>query len=113
MKTIKKYWALITGSVITLFAIFASIFSARSKNKITKIDQKIDQNNSDIDKIKGKIEVIDEQKDKIKKDIKIKEQAAEKTKEAKDNIVVETPKTVKSAKQNILNKTTKKKKIKS
>ena len=113
MKTIKKYWAIIItviiGAVLSIFALF----NKQSKKNASKIDQKIDDNDSKIDQLQGKLDVIEEQRDKVKKDIKVKEQVAEETKLAKDNIVVEKPKTAKAAKENILNKTTKKKKIKS
>lgn len=113
MKTIKKYWAIFVTLILGVgLAIFA-IFNKQSKNKAAKIDQKIDDNDSKIDQLQGKIDVIEEQRDKLKKDIKQKEQTIEETKLAKDNIVVEKPKTVKTAKDNILNKTNKKRKIKS
>ncbi len=103
MKTIKKYWAIIAGSVLAVVAI---IFATNklNKNKITKTDKKIDDNNQKIDVIKGKTEVIDEQRNDVKQDIQTTKQDVKKLQDAKQNIKAnELP--TNAAKQNILNKT--------
>lgn len=107
MKTIKKYWALIIGGVLALFAICVAIFSKQSKRKATKIDQKIDDNNSKIDQLKGKTEVIEDQRTKVKEELDDLIVQVKQSQDAKENIQPETPKNVSDAKENILNKTKK------
>ena len=105
MKTIKKYWALILSAVLGIFAIIIAATKKQTNKRVDKIDQKIDDNNQQIDILTGKIEVVEDQREEVKQDIKEQEAAAEETKNAKDSIEPETPKTVADAKENILNKT--------
>jgi len=107
MKTIKKYWALIVGGLLTLFAIFVAFFKKHEKKQVSKIDQKIDTNNSKIDQLQGKTDVIEDQRSQVKQELDDLVDQIEQTKEAKETIQPETPKTVADAKENILNKTKK------
>lgn len=103
MKTIKKYWAIIVGAILTFFAI---IFTSDkiNKNKVKKSDAKLDDNNQKIDVIQGKTEVIDEQRDDVKQDIKDTKQDIKDLQDLKNDVAVqELP--VDAAKQNILTKT--------
>ncbi len=103
MKIIKKYWAVITGAVLSLLAIFAMAFKSE-KRKVEKIDEKIDDNNQQIDQLQGKTEVIEEQQVEVKQEIQETKTDIAKLETAKEELkVTELP--VKDAKQNILNKT--------
>jgi len=104
MKTIKKYWAVIAGAVLALLAIFAMAFNNDEKRKVKKIDDKIDDNNQQIDQLQGKTEVIEEQRVEVKQEIQETKTEIAKLETAKENLqVTELP--VDNAKQNILNKT--------
>jgi glycine cleavage system H lipoate-binding protein len=70
-----------------------------------KIDQKIDDNNQQIDILTGKIKVVEDQRKDVKQDIEEQIAAIESTKDAKEIIQPETPKSVTDAKENILNNT--------
>jgi septal ring factor EnvC (AmiA/AmiB activator) len=104
MKTIKKYWAVIAGAVLALLAIFAMAFNNNEKRKVKKIDDKIDDNNQQIDQLQGKTEVIEEQRVEVKQEIQETKTEIAELETAKDELkVTELP--VDNAKQNILNKT--------
>ena len=105
MKTIKKYWALILGGIIAFIGIFTVIASKRRSKKVDAIDVAIDNNDAKIDNIEGKIEVIEDQRDAIKTDIAEQQTKIDELKNAKETIVVEEPKNVAEAKDNILTKT--------
>ena len=105
MKTIKKYWALILSAVLGIFAIIIAATKKQTNKRVDKIDQKIDDNNQQIDIITGKVEVIEEQREEVKQDIEEQQEQIDATKDAKETIQPEEPKTVASAKENILNKT--------
>jgi len=103
MKTIKKYWGIIVGAIVTIIAIIFAT-DKYNKKKVTKFDKKIDDNNQQIDVIQGKTEIIDEQRNNIKQQIDKTKTDIETLQDAKDNIqITELP--VDQAKQNILNKT--------
>lgn len=108
MKIIKKYWALLVGAILGIFAIIVAVIKKQDNKQLDKLDQNIDDNNQQIDIITGKTEIIEDQREDVKQDIKEQEAAIEQTVEAKESIQPETPKTVSAAKQNILNKTSKK-----
>lgn len=108
MKMIKQYWALILGAVATFFAIIIALVKKQDNDQVDKLDQQIDDNDQQIDVLTGKIEVIEDQREEIKNTISEQEQVIEQTQEAKEEIKPETPKTVSAAKQNILDKTSKK-----
>jgi septal ring factor EnvC (AmiA/AmiB activator) len=104
MKTIKKYWAVIAGAVLALIAIFAMAFNNNEKRKVKKIDDKIDDNNQQIDQLQGKTEVIEEQRVEVKQEIQETKTEIAELETAKEELkVTELP--VDDAKQNILNKT--------
>jgi uncharacterized protein YoxC len=103
MKTIKKYWALILGAILGIFGIVIAIIKKHDSKQADKIDQKIDDNNQQIDILTGKIEVVEEQREDVKQDIEEQVAAIETTKDAKETIQPETPETVAGAKENILN----------
>lgn len=105
MKIIKKYWALIIGAILGIFGIVIALMKKQTNKRVDKIDQQTDRNDQQIDILTGKIEVVEDQREEVKQDIKEQEAAAEETKDAKDSIKPETPKTVADAKENILNKT--------
>jgi len=103
MKTIKKYWGIIVGAILTVIAIiFAN--DKINKNKVIKIDKKIDDTNQKIDQIQGKTEIIDEQRNKIKEQIDETKTDIETLQNKKENINPQEL-SVDQAKQNILNKT--------
>jgi uncharacterized membrane-anchored protein YhcB (DUF1043 family) len=103
MKTIKHYWAIIIGAIITLIAV---IFTSDkiNKKKVAKTDAKIDNNNQQIDILTGKSEVVDDQRNAVKQNIKDTKQDIKDLQAAKTDI---KPKELPAdaAKQNILNKT--------
>lgn len=105
MKTIKKYWALIVGAILGIFGIIIAAKKKHTNNQVDKIDQKIDDNDQQIDILTGKIQVVEEQREDVKQDIQEQEAAIEATKDAKETIQPEEPKTVADAKENILNNT--------
>lgn len=105
MKKIKKYWALIVGALLGIIGIVIAIIKKQDNKKTDKIDQKIDNNNQQIDILTGKIEVVEDQREDVKQDIEEQVAAIEATKDAKETIQPATPKTVADAKENILNKT--------
>lgn len=106
MKTIKKYWALILGAILGIFAIVIAVTKRNNNKQSDKIDQQIDDNNQHVDILTGKIEVVEEQRDAVKQDIEEQETAIEAIKDAKESIQPETPETIADAKENILNNTT-------
>lgn len=103
MKTIKKYWTIIIGTIIAFIAI---IFTSDkiNKKKVTKSNAKIDNNNQKIDQLQGKTEVVEEQRDEVKDQIQNTKQDIEDLQTAKDNIQIDEL-SVTDAKQNILKKT--------
>ena len=105
MKTIKKYWAIIIGAIIGIGALIVSIISSNNAKKLNKLDKQIDDNKQNIDQLQGKVEVVEEQREEVKEEIKQHEQEIEELKQQKENIVIEEPKTVQAAKENILAKT--------
>lgn len=105
MKTIKKYWALIIGAILGLFGIIVAAKKRQADKQVDKIDQKIDNNDQQIDIISGKIEIIEDQREDVKQDIEEQQTEIDATKDAKETIQPETPKTVADAKENILNNT--------
>jgi septal ring factor EnvC (AmiA/AmiB activator) len=107
MKIIKKYWALILGAILGIFGIVVAAMKKHDNKQADKIDQKIDDNNQQIDILTGKTEVIEDQRNAVKQTIDEQETAIEATKDAKETIQPETPKTVADAKENILAKSNK------
>ena len=110
MKTIKKYWAIIIGGILTLFAIIIAIFNKHEKKQVSKIEEKIDDNKSKIDQLQGKTDVIETQRTQVKEELDDLVDQIKQTKDAKKNIQSTTPKSVVDAKENILNKTKKRNK---
>lgn len=110
MKTIKKYWAVIIGGILTLFAIIIAIFKKHEKKQVSKIEEKIDDNKSKIDQLQGKTAVIETQRTQVKEELDDLVDQITQTKDAKKNIQPITPKSVVDAKENILNKTKKRNK---
>lgn len=110
MKTIKKYWAIIIGGILTLFAIIIAIFNKHEKKQVSKIEEKIDDNKSKIDQLQGKTDVIETQRTQVKEELDDLVDQIKQTKDAKKNIQPTTPKSVVDAKENILNKTKKRNK---
>ena len=110
MKTIKKYWAVIIGGILTLFAIIIAIFNKHEKKQVSKIEEKIDDNKSKIDQLQGKTDVIETQRTQVKEELDDLVDQIKQTKDAKKNIQPTTPKSVVDAKENILNKTKKRNK---
>lgn len=109
MKTIKKYWALIVGAILGIFGIVIAAKKKHDNKQADKIDQKIDDNKQQNDIISGKADVIEDQRNAIKHHIKEQEEKIEEIKLSKKSV---KPKKSSSTKENILNKTTKKKKQK-
>lgn len=112
MKTIKKYWALIVGSVIALFGLTAFLAKRNRSKQVDKIDAAIDQNAKQVDVNAGKIDVIEDIKTDIKQDVVEIKQQIEDTKQKKQSITPKKPKSAKAAKENVLSKTNKKKTVK-
>jgi TolA-binding protein len=110
MKTIKKYWAIIVGSIVAAFGIAIAINKKTTVNVVKKLDKKIDDNNQKVDIISGKVDQIETQKTEVKTDITTLETEVIDLEDKKENIKIDTPTTAKQAKTNILNKTNKKKK---
>jgi septal ring factor EnvC (AmiA/AmiB activator) len=107
MKIIKKYWALIVGTILGIFGIVFAAKKKQTDKQVDQIDQKIDDNNQQIDIITGNVAAIEDQREDVKQDIKQQEEEIKSTEEAKETIQPETPNTVADAKENILNKTKK------
>jgi septal ring factor EnvC (AmiA/AmiB activator) len=110
MKTIKKYWAVIIGGILSFFAIIIAIFNKHKKKQVSKIEEKIDDNKSKIDQLQGKTDVIETQRTQVKEELDDLVDQIKQTKDAKKNIQSTTPKSVVDAKENILNKTKKRNK---
>ena len=100
---IKKYWKLITGSILTLFGI-GLLVSRQTETKVDVIDREIEHNNDAIDKIDIELVEIEKTKTKVVKNIATKKAHVNKLETAKTN-VPKTYKTVAEAKQNIIKKT--------
>lgn len=100
---IKKYWKLITGSILTLFGI-GLLASKQTETKVDVVDREIEHNNDAIDKIDTEIAVIEKEKTKLVKTISTKKAQVKKLETAKTN-VPKTSRTVTEAKQNIIKKT--------
>ena len=103
MILIKKYWKLITGSILTLFGI-GLLASKQTETKVNVIDREIEHNNDAIDKIDTEVESIEKTKTKVTKTIAAKKVQVKQL-ETEKTIVPKTYKTVAEAKQNIINKT--------
>ena len=101
MKTIKKYWAFIVGTLVAIIGIFAVTSSKLTSKKLRKTAKQIDDNDSSIDKLQGKIEVVEETRIKTKQDLVEQTAAIADLQEAKDNLIVEEV-PIEDAKQNIL-----------
>ena len=70
MKTIKKYWAIIIGSILAAFGIGVAVKKKLNDKQIAKSDKKIDDNKQQADIISGKVKAIEDQKTEVKHDIK-------------------------------------------
>ncbi len=103
MTLIKKYWKLITGSILTLFGI-GLLASKQTETKVDVIDREIEHNNNAIDKIDTEVEAIEKTKTKVVKNIAAKKVQVKKLETEKIN-VPKSYKTVAEAKQNIIKKT--------
>ena len=101
MKTIKKYWTFIVGTLVAIIGIFAVTSSKLTSKKLRKTAKQIDDNDSSIDKLQGKIEVVEETRIKTKQDLVEQTAAIADLQEAKDNLIVEEV-PIEDAKQNIL-----------
>ena len=112
MKTIKKYWIVIGAAIGAIFAIFVFASSKRNKNKVEKTDEAIKQNDADINKAEGHIEQIQEQREQKVEEVKQTETEIAELKEAATEVKPEV-RTVEAAKENILNKTRRRKPKKS
>jgi septal ring factor EnvC (AmiA/AmiB activator) len=110
MKTIKKYWAIIVGAILALFGIAVAAKKKHDDNQITKTDKKIDDNKQQADVLSGKIEAIEDQKTQVKQDLAELIADVKNLKDKKQTVNVTTNKPAKEAKENILNKTNKRKK---
>ena len=110
MKIIKKYWAIIIGSIVAAFGMAIAINRKTTVKAVKKLDKQIDDNTHQVDIISGKVDAIETQKTEAKKDILTAETKVKTLEDKKQNIKVELPKTANQAKTNILNKTNKKKK---
>ena len=110
MKTIKKYWAVIFGGILSFFALNFAILKKYKKKQVSKIEEKIDDNKSKIDQLQGKTDVIETQRTQVKEELDDLVDQIKQTKDAKKNIQPTTPKSVVDAKENILNKTKKRNK---
>lgn len=110
MKMIKKYWAIIVGAVLAIFGIAVATKKKVDDKQNAKAAKKIDDNNQQVDIITGKVDVIEDQRNATKEEVKDLIAEVETLIETKDEVVVEKPKSTKQTKQNILNKTNKKRK---
>lgn len=110
MKIIKKYWAIIIGSIVAAFGMAIAINRKTTVKAVKKLDKQIDDNTHQVDIISGKVDAIETQKTEVKKDILTAETKVKALEDKKQNIKVELSKTANQAKTNILNKTNKKKK---
>ena len=104
---IKKYWKLITGSILTLFGI-GLLASKQTDAKVEAIDREIEHNNNAIDKIDTEIIAVEKEKTKVIKTIVTKKARVKKLETEKQN-VPKVDRTVAEAKQNIIKKTQRKK----
>ena len=100
---IKKYWKLITGSILTLFGI-GLLATKQTETNVAAIDHEIEHNNDAIDKIDTEVVAIEKTKTKVVKNIATKKAQVNKL-EIEKTIVPKTYKTVAEAKQNIIKKT--------
>jgi hydroxyethylthiazole kinase-like sugar kinase family protein len=107
---IKKYWAIIVGAILAIFGIAVATKKKVDDKQNAKAAKKIDDNNQQVDIITGKVDVIEDQRNATKEEVKDLIAEVETLIETKDEVVVEKPKSTKQTKQNILNKTNKKRK---
>jgi hypothetical protein len=110
MKMIKKYWAIIIGSVLAFFGIAVAVKKKVDDKQNAKAAKKIDDNEQHVDVITGKIDAIEDQKTQVKKDIVELVADVKKLEDKKQNNNTTKIQTPKQTKQNILNKTSKKRK---
>jgi septal ring factor EnvC (AmiA/AmiB activator) len=103
MKTIKKYWTIIVGFVVMLLTL-GLVTKLTSESKETRLDEKIDENENEVSKLEGKVEVIETERVQVKEQIEKHEELIEALEEKKENIIVEE-RTVADAKDNIIKKT--------
>ena len=105
---IKKYWAVIIGIIAGIIGILFLIKTSKKETtvdtELPKVKEKIDTNNKEIETIDKKIEIIEEEKIEVKKKITEKKDLVKILEDSKKNTPAEV-KTVAEAKQNILNKT--------
>ena len=103
MKTIKNYWTIIVGLILTIIgAIFVS--DKLNKKKIEKTDKQLKDNNKQIDQLQGKTEVIEDQRKEVKQEIQETKTEIEELQTVKEELQVET-RPADEAKKNILIKT--------
>ena len=110
MKTIKKYWAIIVGAILALFGIAVATKKKHDDKQNAKAAKKIDNNNQQVDIITGKVDAIEDQKTIIKGDVKSLDAEIKDLEDKKQNVSTAKNKTAKQTKENILNKTNKRKK---
>ena len=82
----------------------------KNNKQIVKSDKKLDDNKQQADVISGKVDAIENQKTEVKQDITALVTEVNTLQDKKQAISIETPKTAKQTKENILSKTNKRKK---
>lgn len=103
---LRKYSIFIIMGIISIFGIIWMLIKNITSRRINKIDQTICTNENEINKIEGKIEVLDEQKQQVLDDIQETKTEIENLQQVKKTPAVKRkPRTTKSSKENILNKT--------
>ena len=110
VQMIKKYWIKLTAAVLGLFGIIWLISKLFTSNKLKKSKEKIEDNEKKIAKSEGKSEVIETQRKTTKKKISNIKTEIKKTEANKKRKPGRHKKSTTQAKQNILDKTKKRKK---
>jgi peptidoglycan hydrolase CwlO-like protein len=96
--------------MISLFAFIYAVFKLTTKRRIEKIDEQIKSNDNEISKLDGKVEQLETQKQDILEDITDTKQTIETLQEIKEQPIEHVSRTTAEARENILNKTTRKRK---
>jgi TolA-binding protein len=101
---------MIIFGIISIFAIIHILLKKLITKRVEKIDEQIDKNNSEISKLDGKIEQLETQKQDILEDITDTKQTIETLQEIKEQPIEHVSRTTAEARENILNKTSRKRK---
>jgi predicted PurR-regulated permease PerM len=107
---ISKYAIMLIFGIVSLFALIWVLIKQITQLRIKKIDEQINKNNNDFAKLDGKVEQLETQKQDILDSVTTTKQELDILQAAKEQPIPHVDRTTAEARENILNKTTRRRK---